>query len=311
MSVINTVTGPIDSADLGYTLVHEHVTSTSAGLQQTYPEFIDRAGTIEGAVTHLTEAYGEGVRTLVDMTTFDLGRDVLLLQEVSRRSGVHIIATTGIWLSIPREFAAATPDMVAPLFVREIEVGIDDTGIKAGVIKAATDQEGVTPAGEVILRAVAQAHKATGVPISTHSSSRARVGEQQVNILEDEGVDLSHVCIGHSNDTTDLDYLTGLLEKGVWLGLDHFPGRTPDWEERTRIIKELIDAGYGHRIMLSHDANLRQHRSNEVEREQRQLTNPDGYLFVKRRVLTRLLELGVSEEAIRVLNEDNPRTFFS
>jgi predicted metal-dependent phosphotriesterase family hydrolase len=73
----------------------------------------------------------------------------------------------------------------------------------------------------------------------------------------------------------------------------------------------LVDAGYGHRIMLSHDANMRQHRSNEAEREQRRLTNPDGYLFVKRRVLTRLLELGVSEEAIRVLNEDNARTFFS
>ena len=310
MATISSVEGPLDTANLGYTLVHEHVLSTSAGLQFTYPEFIDREATIEAAVAHLKDAYAEGLRTLVDMAPFDLGRDVRLLEEVSHRSGVHIIATTGSWLTIPREFAMATPDMIAPLYIREIEEGVERTRIRAGVVKASTDREGLTPAGEIVLRAVARAHKATGVPISTHTSSREEVGQEQVRILEDEGVDLSRVCIGHSNDTTNLGYLIGLLKKGVWLGLDHFPGDSPDWGTRTQVVKQLIDSGYGHRIMLSHDFNLAHHRSNQEARERRWLDNPDGYLFIKRRVLPRLRELGVAEEAVKRLNEDNPRLFF-
>lgn len=313
MATVNTVTGPLDTADLGYTLVHEHVLSTSAGMKEVYPEFIDRQGTIETAVSHLKECYGEGLRTLMDMAPFDLGRDVRLLEEVSQKSGVRIIATTGTWLTPPREFATSTPDMIAPLYVRETQEGIEGTGIKAGIIKAATDRGGVTDVGEILLRAVARAHQQTGVPISTHTYSPGRVGEEQVRIFKEEGVDLNRVCIGHSNDTTDMDYLTGLLEQGVWLGLDHFPGGsadTPDWEERTQVVKQLIDRGYGDRLMLSHDFNLRQHRANEEERKARWERNPDGYLFIKRRVLPRLLELGVAEDAVRKLNEDNVRRFF-
>ena len=92
--------------------------------------------------------------------------------------------------------------------------------------------------------------------------------------------------------------------------MDHFPGSDPDWETRTRIVKELIDRGYGDRIMLSHDFNLRQHRANAEERDTRWQRNPDGYLFVKRRVLPRLIEMGVPEEQVNCLNQDNVRRFF-
>ena len=154
----------------------------------------------------------------------DVGREIRLMGAVSRRSVINVIAATGIWRDIPMLFWATAPDMIADLFVREIEVGIEDTGIKAGIIKVANDQGGVTPEGEIILRAAARAQKRTGVPISTHTWALERVGEQQVRIFEDEGVDLNHVYIGHSNDTTDIGYLTGLLDKGVWLGLDRYPG---------------------------------------------------------------------------------------
>ena len=114
---------------------------------------------------------------------------------------------------------------IAPLYIREIEEGIEGTDIKAAIIKVANDVGGVTPEGEIILRAAARAQKATGVPISTHTWAPERVGEQQVAIFEDEGVDLNKVYVGHSNDTDDTDYLIGLLEKGVWIGLDRYPGR--------------------------------------------------------------------------------------
>ncbi len=313
-TMVNSVLGPLDVANLGFTLSHEHVLVASAGIQQIYPEFIDRQGTIEAAATALQEASAEGLRTIVEVTTIDLGRDIRLLEEVSRRSGVQIIACTGTWLDIPRVFRAATPDMIADLYVREIEVGIEGTDIKAGVIKVATDQEGVTPEGETILRAAARTQLRTGVPISTHTSATARVGEKQIAIFEEEGVDLRHVCIGHSNDTTDVEYLAGMARKGAYVGLDHYPGgRQPgalDWEQRTEVLKRLLDAGVGDRLMLSHDNSVTITLTSRDQQEQRRQYNPDGYLFVKRRVLPRLRELGVSEEAIQQLVVGNPRRFF-
>ena len=189
MVAINSVAGPLDTAELGFTLSHEHVLVTSAGIQHVYPEFIDRERTIERAVAALREARREGLRTIVDVTTIDLGRDIRMLEQVARESGVQIICATGTWRDIPRAFWTATPDMIAPLYIREIEQGIEGTGIKAGVIKVANDVGGVTPEGEIILRAAARAQKATGVPISTHTWAPGRVGEQQVRIFEDEGVD--------------------------------------------------------------------------------------------------------------------------
>jgi phosphotriesterase-related protein len=314
MPAVNTVLGPVDSSDLGFTLSHEHVGTNAAGLRHTYPEFIDRAGIIEQSAAALREAYNEGIRTMVDVSTFDLGRDVEMIQEVSRMSGVQIVAATGNHLAVPRPFGDVSPDVIAPLYIREIEEGIEGTGVKAGIIKAASDRGGVTPPQEVVLRAAARAHHRTGIPISTHTWSPDRVGEQQVRILEEEGVDLNRVYIGHSNDDTDLDYLLGLLEKGVWLGLDRYPGGrvpgTPNWEQRTEIAKKLIDAGYCHRIMLSHDYSVPKVRHGEVVQEERRRANPDGYNFISRKVLPRLKELGASDQDIQQIMVENPRRFF-
>ena len=311
MPTVNSVLGPIETADLGFTLPHEHVMISSAGIQHVYPEFIERRSIIERGISDLKQAFVEGLRTIVDVTTFDLGRDVRVLEEVSRKSGVRVICATGTWRDIPRVFWDSTPDMIAPLYIREIEEGIEGTGIRAGVIKVANDKGGVTPEGEIVLRAVARAHKATGVPISTHTWAPERVGEQQVRIFENEGVDLKRVYIGHSNDTTDVQYLAGLLKRGVWIGLDRFPGGryegTPQWEKRVETTKSLIDAGFADKIMLSHDWSVPVGRSNQEERER---YNPDGYLFITRRVLPGLREMGVPDETIRRIMVDNPRRFF-
>jgi phosphotriesterase-related protein len=314
MTTINSVLGPLDTSELGFTLSHEHVLVASAGIQHVYPEFIDRPATIEKAVAELTEAHGEGLRTIIDVTTIDLGRDIRMLEEVSRKSGVQMICATGTWRDIPRAFWTATPDMIAPLYIREIQEGIEGTGIKAGIIKVANDVGGVTAEGEIILRAAARAQKATGVPISTHTWAPERVGEQQVKIFEEEGVDLDRVYIGHSNDTTDTGYLIGLLERGVWIGLDRFPGGrtagTPDWQGRTDTAKKLIDAGFGHRIMLGHDWSVTLTIASKESQEDRRRYNPDGYLFVTRNVLPRLKEMGVSEDTITQIMVHNPRRFF-
>ena len=315
MATVNTALGQVDTADLGFTLSHEHVIVGAAGMQHTYPEFYDRQATIEDAVSALKEAYDEGLRTMIDMTTLELGRDVRLLEEVSRRSGVNIIVTTGAHLAIPWLFSYVSPDDIVPLYVKEIEEGIEGTGIKAGVIKSSSDQGGITDREEVCLRAVARAQKLTGIRISTHTWSPDRVGEQQIRILEEEGVDLNRVYIGHSNDDTDVDYLLGMLRKGVWLGLDRYPDArsplgTPNWRQRTKIVKQLIDAGFGHRLMLSHDHDIPRSLPTQKLRDERKAYNPDGYLFITRQVLPYLKELGASEQDINRIMVENPRRFF-
>ena len=141
------------------------------------------------------------------------------------------------------------------------------------------------------------------------------MGEQQVAIFEDEGIDLNRVYVGHSNDTTDTEYLTGLLERGVWIGLDRYPGRqtelTPDWEGRTQTAWRLIEAGWGHRIMLGHDWSVTLSIASAEMQEQRQRYNPDGYLFITRRVIPRLKELGATDADIENIFVNNPRRFFN
>jgi phosphotriesterase-related protein len=314
MPSVNTVLGPVDTGDLGFTLMHEHVMVGSAGVQQVYPEFLDMNAIKEKSLADLSDARSGGVQTIVDVTPMDLGRDILLLQDMSRQTGVHIIAATGSWLDIPRAFWNADPDEIAALYIKEIEVGIEETGIKAGIIKVANDRDGITPQGEVILRAAARTCKATNVPISTHTYPQGRIGEEQVHIFEDEGINLAQVYIGHSNDTADTEYLFGLLKKNVWLGLDRYPGGflpdSLDWERRTEVAKQLIDAGFANQIFLSHDWVAYPYGGTPRLREQRRVHNPDGYLFITRKVLPHLEEAGVSSTAINRIMVENPRHFF-
>ena len=314
MSQVNTVLGPIDSSELGFTLSHEHITLGAAGTAAAYPGFQDLDAIADAATAALKEAYDGGVRTIIDVTTLDLGRDIPLMQDVSRRSGVHAIPCTGNHLSIPRIFWGAPVDKVAALFIKEIEEGIEETGVRAGIIKVASDRGGVTENEETVLRAAARACNATGTRISTHTWSPDRVGEEQVRILKEEGVDLNRVYVGHSNDDTDVEYLIGLLEEGVWLGLDRYPGgrtpETPRWEVRTEIVKQLIDAGWAHRLMLSHDHSTPVVQPSDELRREREAFNPDGYLFISRNVLPRLVELGATDADVNTIMVDNPRRFF-
>ena len=315
MAIVNSVKGPIDTDDLGFTLSHEHVGTNAAGLRHTYPQIIDREGIKEQSIAAMSAVRKDGVRTIVDVTTFDLGRDVELIREVAESSDMQIIVATGNHLAVPRPFGDLSPDVIAELYVREIEEGIEGTGIKAGIIKVASDEGGITGPQEVVLRAAARAQKATGVPISTHTWSPERIGEHQVRILEEEGVDLDKVYIGHSNDDTDLDYLFGLLNKGVWLGLDRYPGGTragtPNWEQRTEVAKALMDAGFTHRIFLSHDYSVPKARHGAEVQEQRRRANPDGYNFIPRYVLPRLREMGASDAEIHQITVENARRFFA
>ena len=304
---VNTVLGPVPGDRLGFTLGHEHVMISAGGVKENFPFLFDYKRTRERIVSELREAKAGGVDTIIDLTTVDLGRDIGLFAEAAEASGMQVIATTGLWLNIPLIFRDRGPDFFAGIYIHEIEHGIAGKGIKPGVIKASSDAEGVTPEGEAALRGAARAHKATGLPISTHQWAPDRIGARQVEVLLEEGVGPDHICIGHSADTTDVEYLVGLLEQGVFLSMDRYPGRDerPSWETRNATVKALIDRGYAGRIMLGHD-----YAPGPVfVGEEPVVEDPTRYLFISTTAIPALREQGVSEEDIRAMTVDAPRRF--
>ncbi len=184
MGQINGVLGQIDPDDLGFTLMHEHVMVCASGLLDSYPDLLgqDRE---DRAIATLKKAREEGIDTIVDATTFDLGRNAELLRTVAQGSGVNIINVTGWWLDVPRFLLGVGPNQMAREFVRDIEEGFRGTDIKAGVLKCAADFEGVTRRLEVMARAVARAHNETGVPIMVHSYPTGQVARLQIEIFRE------------------------------------------------------------------------------------------------------------------------------
>mmetsp|Transcript_112191 Transcript_112191/g.312251 ORF Transcript_112191/g.312251 Transcript_112191/m.312251 type:complete len:403 (-) Transcript_112191:130-1338(-) len=320
---VNTVLGAVSSQQLGMVLPHEHCFVSSAGMTHVYPERVPMDYVVPEAIAALRQLKEAGGSTIVDCTTYDLGRDIRVMAQIAEESGINIIATTGSWIDPPRSFHFLRPRDLAELYIREAVVGIEGTSIKAGIIKCAHETgttwekgTGFTAVGETTCRAAAIAQKVTGLPITTHTEVEERVGLAQIKIFEEEGVDLNRVYIGHCNDSTDIDYLTEMLRKGVWLGLDRTgpgsePGSSrPDWEGRTLTIKQLIDAGWGHRIMLSHDWMVYLGFVPAKVAKRMRAGNPDGYTFIMRKVIPRLHELGVSTKQTDAILYDNPRRFF-
>ena len=310
MATVQTVLGPIDDGELGVTLSHEHVLAVGGNEARHYPWRFDWDATRARAVRELSEAKAGGVDTMIDLTTPDLGRDVSFIADVSRESGMNVVVCTGLWRDIPRPFWQRDPDAIADIFVHEIEVGIEDTGIRAGAIKVANDVEGVTPEGELVLRGAARALKRTGCPISTHHWAPKEVGRRQVEIFQQEGAPMDRIAIGHSADSTDVGYLEDLLNAGVYLSMDRYPGSgdRPGWEQRNATVKALIDRGWAERIMLGHDYAP---GPVLVGSEARQSDEPTRYLFVSTVALPALREAGVPEETIDLMMREVPRRFLA
>jgi phosphotriesterase-related protein len=310
---IETVNGPIEPSELGVTLSHEHVLVSMGEDNRHYPWLFEWDVTRANAIRELTEAKAGGIDSIIDLTTPDLGRDVEFVRAVAEAAGINVIAATGIWRDVPRSFWARDIDRIADIFVREIEVGIADTGVRAGVIKCANDMGGVTPEGERVLRGAARACKRTGCPISTHQWAPEEVGRRQVEIFAEEGAPMDRICIGHSADTTDVDYLESLLREGVYLSMDRYPGGEgrPDWRQRNATVKALIDRGWAHRLMLGHDHAPGAISVATVRAGTPRPTEQTRYLFVTSTAIPALLADGVPQATIDVMMRDVPRRFLS
>src|SRR6185312_5786934 len=223
-------------------------------MYQQYPELFDRAAEMEKAVAKLKAARRAGVTTMVDLTPIDLGRDPRFIAEASQKSGMQIIVATGLYYQIPFYFHHRQDSEMTDLFVRDITVGIGQTGVRANVIKCATEPE-MHPMNERVLRASAKAQRATGVPICTHTYPANRTGLDQQRIFKEEGVDLGRTVIGHSDDSDDISYLEQIIQNGSYCGMDRIGLQRPrTTEQRADMVAALVAKGYANRITLSHDS---------------------------------------------------------
>jgi phosphotriesterase-related protein len=266
----------------------------------------------------LNELKSKGVDTIVDLTVIGLGRYIPRIKRITQQTKINIIVATGIYTyhDAPLYFhfrgpgtVLGGPELIVDMFVRDINEGIADTGVKAGILKCATDEPGVTKDVERILRATAQAHRKTGVPISTHTHARRRVGLDQQRIFREEGVDLSRVVIGHSGDTTDLGYLEELVGNGSYIGMDRFGIDTIlSFEDRVKTVADMCQRGHAGKMVLSHDAACYNHWL--PERPLPTMLPRWHYLHIHNDVIPALKQQGVTDEQLQTMLVTNPKKIF-
>jgi phosphotriesterase-related protein len=311
MAIIPSVAGPLDTADLGFTLIHEHLRVRSEAVAAQWPHLYDEAHELELAIAQVQRAQQRGVHTIADPTVMGMGRDVHLMQAVVRATGVQLIAATGLYTytELPPYFANRPVEALADAFVHDIEQGIQGTTVRAAFLKCATDEPGVTRDVEKVLRAVAQAHRRTGAPIMTHSHAASGMGMRQQEIFASEGVDLSRVLIGHSGDTDDLDYLVRLADQGSFLGMDRYGlERYLPTERRNATVVELCQRGYADRLFLSQDAcgTLDWFKPTATARAAPKWS----MTYIADEVIPALRQAGVTSEQIETMTVANSRRYF-
>jgi phosphotriesterase-related protein len=316
---IQTTTGSASPAELGRTLIHEHVLVGFPGwdLDAKAPRF-KRDEVMARGVDQMQELADLGVGTFVDPCPMDLGRDAEFLAELSQKSGMRIVCTTGAYYEadgITYTFRHLPVEAIAEIYIEEITNGIGDTGIRAGAIKIATGSGVVSEYEKKLVTAGARAARETGVPIISHTQD-ASCGHDQIDLVTGEGVPAARLVVGHSDCTEDHDYQRSLAERGAFVGFDRFGLSVivPD-EVRIRGVLRLAEAGHTERILLSHDSILcwlgRPVPFAEVYEDFLEALPDWRPTAVFRKVIPQLLERGLGKEDIETILVDNPRRLFS
>jgi phosphotriesterase-related protein len=308
---INTVTGPIAPEQLGRTLMHEHVFVEYGGPSSDSV----RPGPRRDEIISICSGYIEQIRTfniatLVDPTTIDLGRNAALLADIAAQTGLNIICATGIYSTATyvrmRERLGGNPDAVAGMFIKELTEGIDNTGIKAGIIKVVTGGSRISREEHELLLAAAKASVATGAPIITHTEGI--LGDEQQRILVSAGVPAQRIIIGHSCLSRSFAYHMSIARGGSYLAFDRFgmPGM-PD-EVRAASMLKLIDAGCVAHLMVSHDSVWYWVDGPTIGAGAYKNWVPTNFF---ERVIPMLHYGGTTDEHIETILCENPLRFFS
>ena len=306
---IRTLTGDIAPAELGRTLIHEHL-SVDWGEMLGRPKRLEmsRAEMVERMVGKMTALRAAGMDAMTECTPVGCGRYVDVFAEVAARSGVRIVGSTGFfhesWCPIHPIAAALDLDALADLMAREISEGMGDTRIRAGLIKVATGEGRISPNEEKVLRAAARARRATGCPIITHLTSS--MSQEQLDILASEGVAPDEVIVSHVGFAPDpVAEADALWRRGANVSFDRIGYRVffPD-EHWIALIAHARRTGNLGRVMLAHDAAVYAYGLEVASGEHVW----DDFTYIPSVFLARLrAETGITEEEIDRMLVTNPR----
>jgi phosphotriesterase-related protein len=310
MAHVQTVLGPIDPDDLGFTLPHEHTQVALWHVRDRWDYWQltrDRPLILE----ELAAYRDAGGRSLVDLTVPGVGRDPDWLAELARASGLHIVMGCGWYREAyyPPELLVdrRSVDDLADELVREAGEGVGEGGIRPGIIgEIGTDKPWLSALEERVHRAAARAARRTGLGLTTHGVLSA-VGQAQLRVFEEEGVDPARVVVGHADSYPHLDHQLAIVERGAnvefdFLGMSFTPVERHGEGRIVELLCELLARGHVDRILLSqdvcHDAQLSRYGGN-------------GYTYLARTFLPRLREVGVSDAEIETMTVANPRRLLS
>jgi 5-phospho-D-xylono-1,4-lactonase len=272
MSFIRTFHGDIEPDKLGITYSHEHIVCRPQYWVEREADdlLLDDK---EKSKLDVLDFKNLGGQAIIDATAIDYGRDVLAVKEISEETGITIIGTAGfnksfLWdASIPEHLKKVTGDYrtfhewieaksineLADFVIREIEEGLEGTGVKGGQVKFGTGYNRITPLEEKTLRAVARAHHETKAPLHSHTEA-GTMGLEQIELLKSEGVNLEYISFGHMDRNPDPFYHAKIASTGALLSFDGI-SKIKYAPESTRIqnILDLVDKGYEDQILISGD----------------------------------------------------------
>lgn len=312
-SMVETVKGSISLDELGFTLMHEHLYLGDWNHRMSDPEWFDYEDGMNMITGVLRNAMEAGVKTLVDVTPFNLGRDVDLLLEAAQKTGMHIVAATGAYIDESGQFSQISEENLLKMILREAREGVGTAHIRCGVIKCGTDRFGFTDLDKKLLRACGRAQKETGLPIITHCRpAGTRQGLFQQDIFEEQGADLTKVVIGHFRNGDPIDYAENVMRRGSYIAIDQMNFNAHQLEYNLKLIPELIKRGYVRQLILSHDAVICYNHTRWKDWDHRTYINyaQDSLSYMIRVVIPALKERGVSDTDIETIFIDNPKRIF-
>ncbi len=242
---------------LGNVLMHEHIQCVSNDLKHTFGgEWLNEATLCECAVNVLKEVKEKfEVGIFVDGTSWDLGRNVRLLREVSKRSEVHIVASTGLYFYPSMISWQRSADDLYALFMREIHDGMEGTDIRPGILKCAIDGEGMTEDTKKKLTAIGKVQAKTGLPVYVHCGHRDNMAFDAIDLLCQSGAEPKKLVLGHASRRLEAEYLKRVVSKGVYICIDQsWVGSERDV---AKVVYALCKSGYEKQLLFSHDRAMR------------------------------------------------------
>ena len=298
---IMTVTGPIEPAQMGLTLPHEHVMSTFGSDAARYP-FYDLAPLSAMVSPYLNYVKGLGVSTLVDCTAAYFGRHPELLRRFSQESGLYILTNTGYYAAaqdryVPQHAYRETADQIAGRWVREWQEGIDGTGIYPGFIKTAVDDGPLSEIDRKLIVAAVRTHRQTGLTIQTHTGDNWSAAEAVLSILNEEKVQPAAWIWIHAHAMQSVDEVVYAAGQGAWVSLDGLSEESA--QHHLDFVNALRQRGLLHRVLLSHDGDS----YNEGQ------FRPFHFLLTD--FIPLLERNGFGQQEIRQMTVDNPRSAYT